>query len=68
MLQQLLKPHRFEFIGPDAVGVRPGIVDRIRGDTCNSHTPLVQFRGDAEGSRTAPQHQHIHRLSQGQLS
>ena len=43
VLQQLLEPHRFEFIGPDAVGVWPRSVDRFGSDAGNSHSPLIQF-------------------------
>ena len=38
VLQQRLKAHRFQFIGPDPIGVRPRGVHRLGGNTTN-HTP-----------------------------
>ena len=68
MLKQMLETHSLQFIGPDPIGVGPWSIHRFRRDALHSNAALVEFRGDAEGGGTTPQHQHINAVRQDQSS
>ena len=68
MLKQILEAQQLELLRPNPIGVWPWGIHRIRCNALHHHAAMMQFRSDAKGGRTAPDHQHIRAISQGQPS